>query len=185
VHIAGTHLRDASTGESNVAAVTGLFVRASIAVISFATWQEGLITPHGNPKHIYAVDDLARKDVAFVNREPGSGSRLLLDTYLARFKLSAKRVRGYQRLAFGHMAAAWQVKTGAADCCLATACAARVLGLHFVPLESARYDLVMRKHQLDSPTVQALLNTISLSSFRRELNVTGGYDTTVAGERVI
>jgi len=185
VHIAGTHLRDASTGESNVPAVTGLFMRASIAVISFATWQEGLITAHGNPKHIHAVNDLARKDVLFVNREPGSGSRLLLDTYLARLKLSAKRVRGYQHLAFGHMAAAWQVKTGAADCCLATASAARVLGLDFVPLESARYDLVMRKHQLNSPAVQALLNTISLSSFRRELNGAGGYDTTVSGERVI
>jgi putative molybdopterin biosynthesis protein len=185
VHIAGTHLRDASTGESNVPAVTRLFARGSVAVISFATWQEGLITAHGNPKHIHGVEDLTRRDVLFVNREPGSGSRLLLDTYLARLKLSAKRVRGYDRLASGHLAAAWQVKNGAADCCLATASAARVLGLHFVPLESARYDLCMRSHQLELPAVQALLNTIALSSFRREITGTGGYDTAVTGERVI
>ena len=185
VHIAGTHLRDASTGESNVPAVTRLFARTSVAVISFATWQEGLITALGNPKRIHGVEDLARRGVAFVNREPGSGSRLLLDTYLARLKLSAKRVRGYERLAFGHLAAAWQVKTGAADCCLASASAARTLGLHFVPLESARYDLVMHKHQLESPALQTLLNTIALSSFRRELNGTGGYDTARTGERVI
>jgi putative molybdopterin biosynthesis protein len=184
-HVAGTHLRDASTGESNIPAVTRLFARGSIAVISFATWQEGLITARGNPKHIQGVEDLARKDVVFVNREPGSGSRLLLDTYLGRLKLSAKRVRGYERLASGHIAAASQVKMGAADCCLATASAARVLGLNFVSLESARYDLVIRKRQLESPAIQTLLNTIALASFRRELSEAGGYDTAVAGERVI
>lgn len=185
VHIAGTHLRDVSTGESNIPTVTRLFPRSSIAVISFANWHEGLITASGNPKDIRKVEDLARRDVAFVNREPGSGSRLLLDTHLARLKLNAKRVRGYHRLASGHIAAALQVKTGAADCCVATEAAARLFGLNFEPLESARYDLVLRKHHLKSPAVQTLLHTIALSSFRRELNSAGGYDTAVTGERVI
>jgi putative molybdopterin biosynthesis protein len=185
VHIAGTHLRDAATGESNISAVTRMFPRSSVAVISFAIWREGLVTAPGNPKHIQGVPDLARRNVTLINREPGSGSRLLLDTYLTRLKLSPKRIHGYQRLASGHLAAAWQVKTGAADCCLATEAAARVLGLHFVPLESARYDLVMRKHHVKSPAVQVLLNAIAASSFRNELSCAAGYDTSVAGYRVI
>jgi len=183
-HIAGTHLRDAATGESNISAVTRLFAPKSVAVISFAAWQEGLITAGNNPKKVRRIEDLARRDVAFVNRELGSGSRLLLDTQLAQLGLGAKRIRGYDRLASGHLAAAWQVKTGAADCCVATEAAARVFGLNFVPLGSARYDLVIRKPHLKLPAVETLLNTVALAAFRRELSSAGGYDTSIAGDRV-
>ncbi len=185
VHVAGTHLRDAASGESNISAIARLFPRSSVAAISFAVWEEGLVAASGNPKHIKGVEDLARRDIAFVNREAGAGSRLLLDSHLARLKLSTKLVRGYDRFAPGHLAAAWHVKTGAADCCLATQAAARVFGLSFVPLESARYDLVMRKRHLQLPAIQALLNTIARANFRRELNGASGYDMAVTGKRVL
>jgi putative molybdopterin biosynthesis protein len=185
VHIAGTHLRDAVNGESNIAAVGRVLGQSSIAVISFAVWQEGLITAAANPKRIRGVEDLARRDVKFVNREPGSGARLLLDTHLARLKIEPKRVRGYNRLAPGHIAAAEQVKTAAADCCVATEAAALALGLCFIPLETTRYDLVLRKHHLDLPAVQALLNTIAFAGFRGEITAAARYDASVAGNRVI
>jgi putative molybdopterin biosynthesis protein len=81
--------------------------------------------------------------------------------------------------------AAWQVQSGGADACLATRAAARAFGLHFIPLVSERYDLVIKKQHLDLPRMQNLLDTLSRSGFRRELEGYGGYDTRVAGQRVL
>src|ERR1039457_3460174 len=138
VHIAGTHLRDEATGESNLPAVGRLFAKSSVAVISFAVWEEGIVTARGNPKGIREVADLARKDVSIANRESGAGSRFLLDSHLKRLRIAARAIRGYERIAPGHFPAAWQVLSGAADACIATAAAARVFGLGFIPLVTDR-----------------------------------------------
>jgi len=185
VHVAGTHLRDEASGESNIPEVGRLFPKNSVAVISFAVWEEGIVTARGNPKGIRSVEDLARKDVSMVNRELGAGSRNLLDSHLKRLKIPTKAVRGYDSAAPGHLPAAWQVRTGAADCCIATSAAARVFGLGFIPLVSERYDLAIRRRHLDAPGIQALLDTLNRSSFRRELEGIGGYDAKGAGERML
>ena len=185
IHIAGTHLRDDATGESNLPAVGRIFAKSSVAVISFAVWEEGIVTDRGNPKGIRDAADLARKDVSIVNREAGAGSRMLLDSHLKRLGIAHAKVRGYDRIAEGHFPAAWQVSTGAADCCIATRAAARVFGLGFVPLVSERYDLAIRKRDLELPGIQTLLDVLSRSSFRRELESLGGYDTAAAGRRML
>jgi molybdate-binding protein/DNA-binding XRE family transcriptional regulator len=185
VHVAGTHLRDEASGESNLPAIHRIFARKSVAVISLAVWEEGLVLAPGNPKSIRSIADLARRDVSIVNREPGAGSRLLLDAHLARLGLGGPKVRGYDRLAGGHLPAAWQVRSGDADCCIATRAAARVFGLDFIPLASERYDLAIRRQHLDYPPVAALLDTLNRASFRRELEGLGGYDTSAAGRRLL
>jgi molybdate-binding protein/DNA-binding XRE family transcriptional regulator len=185
VHIAGTHLRDDASGESNLPEIGRMFPKQSVAVIAYAVWEEGILTWAVNPKKIRGVEDFARKDVTIVNREAGSGSRALLDALLQKAGIGPKSVRGYQRLAPGHLPAAWQVQSGMVDACLATRAAARVFGLHFIPLVSERYDLVIRKQHLDSPRMQNLLDVLSRSGFRRELDGLGGYDTRVAGQRVL
>ncbi|HLH18880.1 MAG TPA: substrate-binding domain-containing protein [Bryobacteraceae bacterium] len=185
VHIAGTHLKDETSGESNLPQIGRLFAKNSVAAIAFAVWEEGILAAAGNPKNIRGIEDLARADVAIVNREKGAGSRALLDRHLKRLRIPADRVRGYDRLAPGHLPAAWQVQSGAVDCCLATRAAARAFGLHFIPLASERYDLVIRKEHLELPRVQNLLDTLARSGFRRELEGFGGYDTRVAGRRVL
>jgi molybdate-binding protein len=128
---------------------------------------------------------LARRDVAIVNREPGAGSRMLLDAQLHRLGIAGKKVRGYDRMAGGHLPAAWQVRSGDADGCIATRAAARAFGLDFIPLVSERYDLAIRRQHLDHPPVQALLDTLNRASFRRELEGLGGYDTSSAGCRLL
>ena len=139
----------------------------------------------GNPKCIKGIDDLARKDVTMVNREPGSGIRRKLDSYLHKHGISPSDVNGYETVAPGHLPAAWQVKTGAVDCCLATKTAACVFGLDFITLERERYDLVIRKQSLTHPGVQVLLDILGRTAFRRELEGLGGYDTNVAGDRLL
>ena len=183
VHIAGTHLRDEATGESNLPQIAHTFQKNSVAVISFADWEEGILTQRGNPKNIRGIEDLTAKNVSIVNREQGAGSRALLDSRLEKLGIDARRVKGYRNLAQGHLPAAWQVQSGAADCCVATRAAARVFGLHFIPLVSERYDLVIRKEHLDLPRVQNLLDILGRSAFRRELESLGGYDTRITGKR--
>ncbi|MDQ6705018.1 MAG: helix-turn-helix domain-containing protein [Acidobacteriota bacterium] len=185
VHLAGTHLTDEASGESNLPEIGRLFPKNSVAVISFAVWEEGIVTATGNPKNIRGIEDFAREDISIANREKGAGSRVLLDSRLKRLHIEPRNVQGYDCLAAGHLPAAWQVLSGAVDCCLATRAAARVFGLNFIPLVSERYDLVMRKRHLDLPRMQNLLDTLCRFDFRRELEGLGGYDTRVAGQRVL
>ena len=181
VHIAGTHLEDPRTGEFNLPFVRKEFPLAEMMVVTFARWEEGLVSAPGNPKRVRKIEDLARKDVRFVNRELGSGSRALLDKLLAKCGIDSEKVRGYERVAFGHLAAAYSVMSGDADACLATRSAAQAFGLDFAPLHSERYDLVMRKRTAELPAVKAFLDVLQRATLRRKLEVLAGYDTSQTG----
>jgi len=184
VHVAGTHLRDEATGESNLPAVRKRFAKGAVAVIGFALWEEGIVVTRGNPKGIRTIADFARKNVTIVNREPGAGCRGMLDSKLGQLGIAAQSVRGYGQIAQGHLPAAWHVLTAKADCCIATKAAARVFGLDFIPMLTERYDLVIRTPNLNSQAVQVLLDTLGRAAFRRELEGLGGYDTRAAGNRL-
>jgi molybdate-binding protein/DNA-binding XRE family transcriptional regulator len=184
VHIAGSHLEDAKTGEFNLPFIRKQFPHEEFAVVTFARWEEGLVVAPGNPKAIRNVEDLARPKVGFVNREPGSGSRALLEKLMEKAGMDALKVQGYERVAYGHLAAAYYVVSGEADVCLATRSAARAFGLDFIPLHSERYDLVMRKRTADLPSVKAFLDVLHRAALRRKLEVLAGYDTSETGTRV-
>ena len=176
IHIAGTHLRNASI-------VRARLRREPVEIISVASWQEGLVVAASNPKRIRSVEDLARPRIRFVNRESGAATRLLLDNELARLHISPSQIRGYRDEAPGHLAAALRVKTGAADCCIATEAAARAFGLTFIPLDTARYDFVIRRPHLQLPAIGTLVDVLNHGSLRRELAATAGYETTITGTR--
>uniref|UniRef100_Q023L3 Transcriptional regulator of molybdate metabolism, XRE family n=1 Tax=Solibacter usitatus (strain Ellin6076) TaxID=234267 RepID=Q023L3_SOLUE len=181
VHIAGSHLEDARTGEFNLPFIRKQFPDGDFRVVTFARWEEGLVLAPANPKEIRDVEDLARKTVRFVNREAGSGSRALLDKRLAAAGIETHQIHGYDRVAYGHLAAAYCVVSGEADVCLATRSAARTFGLGFIPLHSERYDLVMRKDSAALPAVQSFLDVLQRAALRRKLEVLAGYDTTETG----
>jgi len=181
VHIAGSHLEDAKTGEFNLPFIRREFPDGDFSVITFARWEAGLVAAPGNPKRIKTIVDLARTGVRFVNREPGSGSRALADTLLARAGVEPAKVRGYSHIAQGHLAAAYMVASGSADACLATRSAARAFGLDFVPLHSERYDLILRRATLELPAAKAFLDVLQRSLLRRKLETLAGYDTAQTG----
>ena len=185
VHIAGLHLQDPGTGEFNLPFIRGAFPDGGFHVVTFARWEEGLVVAAGNPKGIRKIEDLARRNVRFVNREPGSGSRALLDERLRKAGIDAHRIRGYGRAAAGHLAAAWCVVSGEADVCLATRSAAQVFGLGFIPLHVERYDLAMRKSTAELPAAQAFLDVLQRAALRRKLEVLAGYDTSETGTLVV
>jgi len=184
VHIAGSHLEDPKTGEFNLPYLRKQFPDEDFSVVTFARWEEGFVVAPGNPKRLRTIADLARKNVRFVNREPGSGSRGLLDQLMEKAKMDAERVQGYDRIAHGHLAAAYCVLSRETDVCLATRSAAQTFGLDFVPLHSERYDLVMRKRTADLPAVKAFLDVLQRATLRRKLEVLAGYDTSQTGTLV-
>jgi putative molybdopterin biosynthesis protein len=184
VHIAGSHLEDPVTGEFNLPYIRKVFPDGDFTVVTFARWEEGFVVAPENPKGIRVVEDLPRKNVRFVNREPGSGSRGLLDKRLELAGIESHRVQGYDRVAYGHLAAAYCVMSREADVCLATRSAAQTFGLDFIPLHSERYDLVMRKRTADLPAAKAFLDVLQRASLRRKLEVLAGYDTSDTGARV-
>jgi molybdate-binding protein/DNA-binding XRE family transcriptional regulator len=185
VHVAGTHLREAATGEANIPIIKERFPEDSVSVVAYAFWEEGLVVAPGNPKSIKLIEDMARKDVKIVNREPGSGMRRKVDLLLSKRGIHTRDVKGYETVALGHLQAAWQVKTGEADCCFATKTAACIFGLDFIPLDRERYDLVIQRRNMDHPGVRVLLDILGRSAFRRELEGLGGYDPRVAGDRLL
>jgi len=177
--VAGTHLEGGSGDATAAKAGEGN------AVFAFAVWEQGLVVGRGNPKRLRAVEHLARRGVRLANREKGSGSRQLLDTHLKAVGVPGKSIAGYSDPpAAGHLAAAWRVYAGLADCCVATASAARAFGLDFIALTRERYDLVVPRRHLEFAPVQRLLETLSQAALRRELETLCGYDTRETGQQV-
>ena len=185
VHIAGTHILDVGSGESNLPTIHKLFGKEQVAVICFAVCEEGIVVAPGNPKGIHGIEDLARPDVSISNREPGAGSRILLDSLLLRANIDTKMVSGYNKIALGHLPSARQVQLGKADCCMNTSASARVFGLELIPLVTKRYDLVVYKKHLKLPQVQAVFDVLAHGTFRHELEGIGGYDAKDSGKRIL
>jgi len=184
VHIAGAHLVDKATGDTDFSPITKMFRRNAVAIISYAIWEEGLVVAKGNPKNIDGIADLARKDVRITNREPGAGCRRLLDDLLRKKGISGKQVNGYDRVTVGHMPAARLVRSGEFDCCVSTRAVARALSLDFIPLAEKPYHLIVRRSQLKDPAIRALIETLGRASFRREVEACTGYDMRTAGDRL-
>ena len=180
-HIAGCHLLDVDSGDYNLPYVTRLFPGQSMALITLAYRQQGLLLAPGNPRRIRDLADLARPDVVFANRNPGSGTRLWLDQALRRLSITGSEVRGYSRELATHTEVAASVAAGQADCGLAIFAAARRLGLSFLPLFWERYELVVTEEELSSPPLQAVINEMQSASFRAALSRLGGYDGAQTG----
>jgi molybdate-binding protein len=183
VHVAGLHVVDARTGESNLPYVRRHLKGRDVTVVTFASWQQGLMVKKGNPRHVRGVEDLARKDVTIVNREAGAGARLLLDRKLASAGLAGRQVNGYQRVAGSHLEVARLVAEGQADAGIGTPSVARLRGLDFIELQAERYDLVIPTSYLSAHRgVANLLDTMTGRAFRAEVEALGGYDTRETGK---
>jgi putative molybdopterin biosynthesis protein len=184
-HLAGAHLLDVDTGDFNVGHVRRLLTPQGVHVVllGFVHRSQGLIVARGNPKRIHTLDDLLRDDVTFINRQPGSGTRVLLDYHLRRQGLPAEQIRGYAERVATHMAVASAVAQGRADCGLGIQAAAAAMGLDFAPLFDERYDLVIPVEHFDSPLLAPLVATLRRPdrAFAQCVAALGGYDTTAMG----
>lgn len=182
-HIAGTHLLDEDTGEYNISFIKKLFPKEDVALINLVYRQQGLIVKKGNPKNILGFKDLTRDDIMFINRQRGSGTRLLFDKHLRDEGISPQNVNGYQKEEYTHMAVASAVLTGIADVGLGIYSSAKALGLDFIPVGNERYDLAIPLKYIQTDLIQLLLKIIRLDDeFRETVLSLGGYDVKDMGK---
>ncbi len=182
-HCAGTHLLDEETGEYNVSYVRKLLPGRSTALVNLVHRTQGFIVPKGNPKGIRGFEDLKRKDVVFVNRQAGAGTRLLTDLFLRKFNIDPRDVNGYIHEEYTHMAVAAAVLSGAADTGLAVLSAAQALDLDFLPVAQERYDLAIPEQFVETPMLQALLGIVREdAAFRAQIISMGGYEVSDMGK---
>ncbi len=183
VHVAGLHVVDAKSGESNLPFLRKHLKDDSFTVVTFATWEEGWIVAAGNPKGIRDISDLARKDITLINREIGAGARMLLDRKLSEVGIKGEQVKGYESIAMSHFEVARLIAEGHADVGIGVRSAAMVLGLDFMPVQVERYDLVIPTKLLKANRgLEQLLDTIVSRPFRTEIEALGGYDTSQTGK---
>jgi len=147
--------------------------------------EQGLIVPRGNPKNISGIEDLCRKDVAFINRQSGSGTRILLDYRLQELDLAPSVIQGYQDEEFTHMAVAVAVLSGSADTGLGIHAAAKALDLDFIPVVTEQYDLVIPVEYMELEMIRILLEIINSSDFQTQARLLGGYHTEMTGQFII
>jgi putative molybdopterin biosynthesis protein len=180
-HIAGAHLLDSETGTYNVPDIKRTIPKTSIVLVHLAQREQGLLVGRGNPKAIRGLEDLARQDVRFVNRQPGSGTRVLLDHELKKLSVDPGLINGYEREEFTHMAVGVAVASGLADAGLGVQAAAHALELDFIPVADEQYDLVFLRAFFDSERGAQLIEVIHSEMFKRAIAKLGGYHTAKTG----
>lgn len=180
-HVAGTHLADPARGVTNVPQARRALAKTGGLLVRFASWEQGLAVAPGNPKGIRGVADLVRARLRFVNRDPGSGGRALLDDLLQAAGIAPEQVSGYERVVTNHVAAAAAVAAGGADAAVSLRATAEAFGLAFVPLAAADFDLAIPADQAAHPAVATLLDVLNGDALRRDLRGLAGYDVSQTG----
>ncbi|MGD9348768.1 MAG: molybdopterin biosynthesis protein [Desulfobacterales bacterium] len=181
-HLAGTHLLDTADGSYNITYLKKHLPDTPVKLVHLVQRDQGLIVKKGNPRQISGMADLSRKGVTFINRQIGSGTRILLDYKLSQLDTKAADIDGYQNEEFTHMAVAVTVLSGAADTGLGIYAAAKALDLDFIPVVTEQYDLVVLPDFFESDAFQILFEIINSREFKQSVEALGGYGTEKTGQ---
>ncbi len=173
-HIAPIHLLDEETGIYNISYMEK-YLGGQAELIKGVRREQGLLINKGNPKKIHSIRDLARKDVSFVNRQRGSGTRILTDFLLKKEVIETDTIKGYDRDMTTHMAVAAAVKSGTADVGVGVYSAAKSMDLDFIPIGFEEYDFVVAREYADSDMVKAFKVVLKSQEFEKLLKELGGY----------
>ncbi len=184
-HLAGSHLLDPETGEYNISYIRQYLPNIAVKLITLVNRQQGLMVKRDNPLRILSLEDLARAEVAFINRQRGAGTRVLLDYELGKMGIDPANISGYNQEEYTHLAVAAAISSGRADCGMGIAAAAQALELDFVPLFEERYDLVIPLEHYESGLLQPLLELLNNGKYQRAVADMPGYDIRPMGAEVI
>ena len=183
-HAAGCHLLDTATGEYNRSFIRKYFPNGGVRLLRCVGRQQGLMVAPQNPLGIAEFPDIARDGVRYVNRQKGSGTRILTDYLCRQHGIEASSVYGYDREEFTHTSVAAQIASGSADAGMGIYSAAKLYGLDFIPLCIEEYDILIPDHAWDTPPVRALVSALRGEAFRERILALGGYTVDGAGEEI-
>lgn len=177
-HTAACHLLDPETGDYNTTYINRMFGdddnKDIIRRVVFFR-KQGIMVRKGNPKEILSVADLSREDVAIVNRQPGAGTRVLLDYLLEREGIGPEEVRGYEFCSTTHFDAGNRVLQGLADAAAGIKSVADALDLDFIPLAEEPYELIYPQKLEGHHGIEALLDALGDRGWRDMVDEMGGY----------
>jgi putative molybdopterin biosynthesis protein len=182
-HLSGSHLLDPKTGAYNIPDINKHLPGLPVVLLTLAHRQQGLIVPKGNPDSISGISDLTREGLTFINRQRGSGTRILLDFSLKQLDIDPKDIDGYRDEEFTHMNVAARVKGGSASLGLGIKAAANALDLDFVPTDEERYDLIIPISFTEKDGIKTLIEIIESENFKKRIIALGGYDTRDTGKK--
>jgi putative molybdopterin biosynthesis protein len=173
IDVSWSHLLDPKTGEYNVPFLPVHTPDMKPVVVNLFHRRIGLITAPDNPLKIKGFGDLARKDVTFVNRQKGSGSRLLIDHHLKELGVLPKKIKGYEREVWAHLDVGFSIVSGRADVGLAAEAISRMLRLPFIPVQEERFDMIVDQSKFFSKPAQALIDTLRSREFQESIGLLG------------
>ncbi|BBB91468.1 MAG TPA: helix-turn-helix transcriptional regulator [Methylomusa anaerophila] len=177
------HLWDSDSGEYNIPYVRRMLPGHKTVIINLVYRMSGFYVAKGNPKNIRDWLDLTKSGVRFVNRERGSGTRVLIDEKLRVLGIDSRQIDSYDREETSHLAVASCVARSEADVGVGTEkIALQVKDIDFIPMQKERYDLVIRKEDMDKPQFRSLLDVLRSTTFRNEIAGMSGYDISRTGE---
>jgi putative molybdopterin biosynthesis protein len=183
-HIAASHLLDTETGEYNSPYIKKHFPDLKVTVLNLAHREQGLVLKRGNPLGIRSLKDLSAKRAAFINRQEGSGTRVLLEYRLKDLGIDPLEIAGYSRTAYTHMDVALEVFKGSADAGIAIRAVAKILGLDFVPLATERFDLIIPTEFYSAKAIRTFCEVLSSDELKSGITRMGGYETHETGKVV-
>lgn len=180
-HLATSHLLDVESGDYNFPYIKRILGKKDLLVINLVYRQQGFMVKRGNPNNIFGIKDLTRQDVRYINRQKGSGTRVLLDYLLYKDDINPNEIKGYNQEEFTHLMVASSIANNRAETGLGILSAAKAFGLDFIPLIKERYDLIIPKKYYDNPGMQIILKIINTNHFKEQVVRLGGYDLSESG----
>jgi excisionase family DNA binding protein len=180
--IAWSHLLDPQSGAYNIPYLSKYLTNVKAVVVNLFYRELGFIIAHGNPFHINGFSDLKKKGVRIINRQKGSGTRVLLDYHIDKLGISPRAIRGYDREVYTHFEVGFAVLSKEADAGIATAAVAKLLGLSFTPVTSENFDMILNQSTFFDKGVQAFIELLKSEEFRKSVEKLGGYDFKDSGK---
>ncbi len=182
--IAWSHLFDPKTGEYNIPFLPSYVPDIKPVVVNLFCRDIGFLVAAKNPLGIHGFEDLARKEVRFINRQKGAGTRVLLDYYLKKSKISHSEIKGYEREVYTHLEVGISILSKEADVGIATVAVSKFFGLSFIPITTESFDMVLEQSTFFEKGVQAFVEVLNSEEFRKRITKLGNYDFKKSGRIV-
>jgi putative molybdopterin biosynthesis protein len=185
-HIATAHLWDPETDTYNLPYIPKLLPGVDVAVYHLLKRRQGFYVPAGNPKKLHGFGDFRRNDLRFINRERGSGTRILLDCKLQKLQIPTHGIHGYEFEVNSHLASATEVAKGNADFALGNErTALQIPSIEFIPLQEESYEMVIRKEDMNHPIFKEIIRLVQSKDFQDDIMLMSGYDVSHMGTRIL
>ena len=180
--IAWSHLLDPKSGEYNIPFLSNYLPNVKPVVVNLFHRDLGFVVPPKNPFRIRGFEELAQKGVRFINRQKGSGTRVLLDHHLKRLQIPASKIQGYEREVYTHFEVGLAILSKEADVGIVTIAVSKLLGLPFIPITQESFDMILNQSTFFEKGIQAFIEILNSQGFRNRVERLGSYDFKNSGK---